>query len=190
MTTTEGPGRGDRSRAAILGAARARFAEQGYARTTIRAVARDVGIDPAMVMRYFGDKERLFAAAAEIDLGFAELTDVPRDRLGAALARHFFDQWERGDSAQLLRALLRTAVEDGAAAERLRQVFAAQVHVAAGDADVDPARDVRGAMIAAAILGFALSRYVVKIPAVESLPEGDAVAWLGPSIQYFLDRPA
>lgn len=70
----------------MLGAARTRFAETGHARTTIRTVAGEVVTDPAMVMRYFVDKERLFAAAAEIDLGFEELADVPRDRLGAALA--------------------------------------------------------------------------------------------------------
>ena len=54
----------DRTRAAILAAARERFAQDGYERATIRAIAADAAIDPAMVMRYYGNKEKLFAAAA------------------------------------------------------------------------------------------------------------------------------
>src|SRR5436309_13182244 len=51
--------RSDRTKAAILAAARKHFAASGYERATIRAIAADAGIDPAMVMRYFGDKEKL-----------------------------------------------------------------------------------------------------------------------------------
>jgi AcrR family transcriptional regulator len=58
----------DRTRAAILTAARERFGADGYERATIRAIAADAAIDPAMVMRYYGNKEKLFAAAAEFDL--------------------------------------------------------------------------------------------------------------------------
>ncbi|MFD6811748.1 helix-turn-helix domain-containing protein, partial [Streptomyces anthocyanicus] len=65
MTTAR---RSDTTRAAILEAARERFAADGYERATIRAIARDAGIDPSLVMRYFGNKEGLFAAASEIDL--------------------------------------------------------------------------------------------------------------------------
>ncbi|MDT5208004.1 MAG: hypothetical protein QOF67_419, partial [Mycobacterium sp.] len=47
----------------ILAAARQRFAESGFERATIRAIAADANIDPSMVMRYFGSKDQLFAAA-------------------------------------------------------------------------------------------------------------------------------
>src|SRR5918992_1301080 len=47
------------AREAILGAARARFAADGYDRATVRAIAADAGIDPSMVMRYFGSKRQL-----------------------------------------------------------------------------------------------------------------------------------
>ena len=66
--------RSDRTRAAILAAARERFAADGYERATIRAIAADAAIDPAMVMRYFGNKEKLFAAAAEFDLRLPDLS--------------------------------------------------------------------------------------------------------------------
>ncbi|MFZ0875271.1 MAG: TetR family transcriptional regulator, partial [Pseudonocardiaceae bacterium] len=66
--TQSKPRRSDATRAAILAAARERFAADGYERATIRAIAADASIDPTMVMRYYGNKEGLFAAASEVDL--------------------------------------------------------------------------------------------------------------------------
>ena len=75
----------------ILAAAKQRFAESGYERATIRAIAADANIDPSMVMRYFGNKDQLFAAAADFDLQIPDLSDVDRRQarsaLGGALPR-------------------------------------------------------------------------------------------------------
>src|SRR5581483_12081414 len=105
--TDRKPRRSDATRAAILTAARERFAADGYERATIRAIAADAGIDPAMVMRYYGNKEKLFAAAAEFDLDLPDLAAVRPQRLGATLVGHFLHRWERDDA---LVALLRAAV--------------------------------------------------------------------------------
>jgi len=69
------PRRSDATRAAILAAARERFAADGYERATIRAIAETAGIDPAMVMRYYGSKEKLFATAADFDLRLPDAVD-------------------------------------------------------------------------------------------------------------------
>ncbi|MDX6281715.1 MAG: hypothetical protein QOH03_2786, partial [Kribbellaceae bacterium] len=108
----------------ILAAARERFAADGYERATIRAIAADAAIDPAMVMRYFGNKEKLFAAAAEFDLRLPDLSQLPREEVGAALTNHFLDRWEDDES---LKALLRASVTNEAAADRMRQLFADQL---------------------------------------------------------------
>ena len=67
------------TRADILTAARLRFGSDGYERTTLRAVAADVGIDAALVIRYFGSKQDLFAEAAEFTLDLPDLSDVHPD---------------------------------------------------------------------------------------------------------------
>ena len=64
------------------------------ANTTIRAIAADAGIDPAMVMRYYGNKERLFAAAAEFDLRLPDVTAMPRAQVGIRIVGHFLNRWE------------------------------------------------------------------------------------------------
>ncbi|MEV6325670.1 TetR family transcriptional regulator [Nocardia sp. NPDC051787] len=85
--------RSDATRAAILAAARARFAAEGFRKATIRAIAADAAIDPSMVMRYFGSKDGLFAAAVDIDLDLPDLSSAEPDALGELLVRRFFAIW-------------------------------------------------------------------------------------------------
>src|SRR5262245_24193992 len=101
------PRRSEPTRNAILAAARERFAKDGYERATIRAIAAQAEIDPALVIRYFGSKEDLFAAAAQFDLALPDLSAVPRTELGATLVGHFLDVWERDET---FFALLRAGV--------------------------------------------------------------------------------
>ena len=72
--------RGLATRARIVAAARQRFAADGYERATIRAIAADAGVDPSLVMRYYGNKQGLFVAAAEIELRIPDLGHLPRAR--------------------------------------------------------------------------------------------------------------
>src|SRR5690606_5218162 len=102
--------RSARTRTAILDAARRRFAADGYERATIRAIAADAAIDPSMVMRYYGSKEGLFAAAADVDLKLPDITATPLGHAGATLVRHFVERWEGGLSDEVLLVLFRAAV--------------------------------------------------------------------------------
>ena len=186
-TTSGAPARPRRSevtRAAILAAAKDRFAADGYERATIRAIAREAGIDPSMVMRYYGNKEGLFAAASEIEVRAPDLTGVPHDELGARLVRHFLERWE-GD--ETLTGMLRVGVTNEAGADRVRGVFAGQVRpVLAAVCPVPEEAPARAALIASQILGMALCRYVLHFPPAVGLSHDEVVAWLAPTIQRYL----
>lgn len=172
------------TKSVILAAARERFAADGYERATIRAIAADAGIDPAMVMRYYGNKERLFAAAAEFDLELPDLTQVPREQIGAALAAHFLDRWER-DEALLI--LLRAGVTNETVAERMRTIFAAQLApVIAETTGHAPDTPVRASLAASQVLGMALCRYVLEFPPLVGMPREQVVDWIGPTLQRYL----
>jgi AcrR family transcriptional regulator len=169
---------------AILLAARERFAADGYERATIRAIAADARIDPAMVIRYFGTKEKLFAAAAEFELHLPSLHGIPRERIGERMVEHFVHRWE-GD--ETLLALLRTAVTHEVAAQRMRDIFATQVGSLVAKLVDDPAEaPVRAGLISSQILGLALCRYALRLPPVADLTPGQVVAWLGPTVQRYL----
>jgi AcrR family transcriptional regulator len=172
------------TKAAILAAARERFAAEGYERATIRAVAGDANIDPALVMRYFGNKEKLFAAAADFDLRLPDLTALPRSRVGAAFVDHFIERWEADDT---FMALLRAAVTNEAAAKRARTVLAEQVVPMVGALCSEPAQvAVRAGLVSSQILGMALCRYVLKLPPVVGMSRGEVVGWLGPTVQRYI----
>jgi len=176
--------RSEATRTAILAAARERFAAEGYERATIRAIAADASIDPAMVMRYFGSKERLFAAAAEFDLRLPDLTAVPPDAVGDALVSHFLARWE---SDETLTALLRAGVTHEAAATRMRAIFAAQVAPALARLCDDPAEvPTRAGLVATQILGLALCRYVLRLPPLVAMSRDEVVRWFGPTMQRYL----
>jgi AcrR family transcriptional regulator len=185
MTSETAPRRSDATRAAILAAARERFAADGYERATIRAIAADARIDPSMVMRYYGNKEKLFAAAAEFDLRLPDLTAMPRDTVGARLAGHLVDRWEHDET---LMALLRAAVTNPAAAERMRELFAAQLGptVAALNTGNPAEVPLRAGLLATQALGFALTRYVLRFPPVVAMDRETVVAWIGPTLQRYL----
>ncbi|MFD7443792.1 TetR family transcriptional regulator [Streptomyces sp. NPDC059909] len=178
------PRRSDATRAAILEAARERFAADGYERATIRAIARDAGIDPSMVMRYYGNKEGLFAAASEIDLRLPELGAMPGRHIGAVLVSHFLDRWE---DDEVLTALLRVGVTNAAGAERMQQVFRSQLlPIAAGVCPVPAEAPRRAALVASQILGMALARYVLDIPPAVEMTKEEVTAWLAPTVQRYL----
>ncbi|MBG0827070.1 TetR/AcrR family transcriptional regulator [Planomonospora sp. ID67723] len=172
------------TKALILAAARERFAADGYERATIRAIAADVAIDPSMVMRYFGNKEKLFAAAADVDLRFPDLTGLPRESVGTALVTHFLDRWE-GDEGMMI--LLRTGVTNEAVAERLRGIFAAQLGPLIAALHDDPSQaPSRAGLAASQVLGMALCRYVLRLPPVVAMSREEIVHWLGPTLQRYL----
>ncbi len=87
-------GNASQTRADILSAARRRFGAEGYERTTLRAVAADVGVDAALVIRYFGSKQDLFGAAVDFAIELPDLSSFDPDEVSGILLPRFFAVWE------------------------------------------------------------------------------------------------
>ncbi|MGO8962405.1 TetR/AcrR family transcriptional regulator [Mycobacterium sp.] len=171
------------TKAAILAAARERFGAAGFQAATIRAIAADAGIDPSMVMRYFGSKDKLFAAAAEFDLRFPDFTELDRTQVGRSLVAHFLERWE-GDEALVI--LLRSSATNAEAAQRMQQIFSTQLHPLV--ATLVPAAETRwrSGLIATQILGLAWCRFVLRLPPVVKMTRAEIVDGIGPTIQRYL----
>ncbi|WP_269856453.1 TetR/AcrR family transcriptional regulator [Streptomyces sp. RPT161] len=178
--------RSDRTRAAILRAARQHFTAQGYERTTIRAIAADADIDPSMVIRYFGTKERLFDAALTVDLRLPDLTAVAPGDVPAVLVRHFLNRWEGDPTDDALLMVLRSAVTNDRAAERAREIFGVQVAPALAAVIGPEAAGRRAGLVSAQLLGLALTRYLLRLPTVTALTPDEVVATLAPAIRETL----
>ena len=179
------------TKAAILAVARTRFAVEGYQSTTIRAVARDAGIDPALVMRYFGGKADLFNAATDLDLRIPDLADVPQAEHGERLVEHFLAHWDEGTpEGEVLMILLRSATTDAAAAASMRVLFARQLVPALRPLVADESElPQRAGLVASQMLGLALTRSVLALPPVAGMPPDALVANAGATIQRYLHEP-
>jgi AcrR family transcriptional regulator len=179
--------RSEKSRTRILNAAREMLADRGYEATTIRAVANAAGIDPSMVMRYYGNKEGLFAAAVNVDLLLPSAADLPVAKLGELFARHVVARWEGELSDEFIRLLLRSAGTNAGAAEQFRNIFEQQIVTFVGSVAGDgPEARRRAAMLSSQVLGLCYCRYILELPAVVELDTETIVASLAPVLQHYL----
>ncbi|MEO3797509.1 TetR family transcriptional regulator [Nonomuraea sp. B10E15] len=174
------------TRTSILSAARKLLIERGFEGMTIRAVAAQVGVDPSMVMRYYGSKAGLFSAAVDVDLRLDRVEDPPLDRLGELLVRHFLARWEGDLSDDVLILLLRSASTNPMAAERMREVFAGQIASQVARLTGAEGAALRAGLISTQLLGLALTRYVLRLPPMAEADTETLVREIGPVVQHYL----
>ena len=182
------PGTGG-TREKILGVARAHFARVGFEAATVRSIAVDAKVDPALVLHYFGSKRDLFRAAIDFPLDPAallpQLLEPGVHGLGERLVRFFVKTWDSPAGRPLL-ALIRSAVTSDDAAVLLREFVSREVLArVARTLDADEPW-VRATLAASTLIGLAMLRYVVKLEPLASASVDDIAALLGPTVQRHL----
>jgi AcrR family transcriptional regulator len=186
------PGAGG-TRDDILAAARSHFAEAGYEGATIRGIAAGAGVDPALVLHYYGSKDGVFQAAVEFPIDPAEF--IPRllepglDGLGERLTRFFIETWDSPTGRPLL-ALIRSVVANEGAAALMRDFVSRAVLGRVAQAlDLDHPQ-LRASLAASQLVGVAMLRYVVRVEPLASASAVEVSAWLGPTLQRYFTDPA
>ncbi|WP_405646958.1 TetR family transcriptional regulator [Streptomyces uncialis] len=179
------------TRQAVLDAARARFAADGFTATTIRRVAADAGVDVSLVMQFFRSKDELFAAVMSIPADaltrFSTAFEGTDDGLGARVVRTFLDMWEGGvPSSEPLMAMLRGAIVNEQAASRLREFLEERllVDAIASRAVDDPT--LRAGVVSSMLVGLVVGRGVVGVPTLAGADRETLVALVGPAVQAVL----
>jgi AcrR family transcriptional regulator len=175
--------RRQRSEAAILGAARALFAEHGYERTTIRGVADRAGVDAALVMQYFGSKEGLFAASARWSTPVESLVGAGRDQLPYAAVHHVLDAYEDPEQRAAAETLLRNCLTHPEAERVMREQVMGEGQEQVAAIIGGPDAELRAALLNACTLGLMISRYLLDIPAVAAADPADLDRVLGPALR-------
>ena len=182
------PGTSD-TREKILASARDLFAHSGIGNTSIRAIASDAGVDPALVHHYFGTKEKLFTAAINVPFDPAEilvpLRNAPVEELGRTLPSLILPVWDSEVGAGLIATLRSALAGDGIDIFRsfLRDIVVTEL---AARVDNPPGTGiVRAEFAATQILGVAVARHILKLEPMASLPTEQIVDTIAPNLQRY-----
>jgi AcrR family transcriptional regulator len=186
------PGRwrsGAESRQRILEAARDLFGQHGYGGTTVRAIAAAAEVDPAMVFYFFDTKQGLFAAAIEmsdnVPPAIESIFAGGLDGIGERIVRTLVENLDKSDRAPLVM-LTRSAPTHEKSETLLREFIDREITDRLAAMLDAPDAALRAGMVNAQILGLAVTRYIVRIEPIASLPAEELVARFGPLVQHCL----
>lgn len=191
------PGKQDTS-AAILSAARAVFAERGFDRASIRAIASAADVDPALVHHYFGTKHDLFIAVirpptdptALIPRILGERLTTGPGGVGERFAGTFLSVLEQPESGAAMRGLIRSAITDETSARLIKEFFHTQVvrQIQQDVAHVIPRAQVprRASFVASQIFGLVVTRYLLELEPLARATTADVVAAVAPTLERYL----
>lgn len=181
---------GPDTRAAVLAAARGRFAEVGYARASLRSIATAAGVDPSLVVHYFGSKEGLFRAVIEWPFDPAvfldQLAGAGPDGLGHRLAAGFLGLWEAPDTGPRLQAVFRAAVTDEAVAALIREFLTELVVERLAGVIGRERTEQRIELALGTLLGIAVVRHILRVEPLAGLPLTELVDRVAPAVQHQL----
>jgi AcrR family transcriptional regulator len=181
------------TREKILEVARLAFPANGYAGTSLRGVARDAGVDPSLIVQFFGSKAGLFAAVVEWPFDATEIgtqiREAPVEQVGEYAARMFTGRWDRDEHRNPIISLIHAALADPGAAAMLREFITANLTLPMVERVGADRPQFRAALLASQLLGFGLSRHVLGFEALTSAPREDLVAALGATLQHTCTAP-
>lgn len=185
------------SRDAVLAAAKARFATEGYERTTLRAIADDAHVDPSMVLYLFGSKADLFrealrlivdptALVAAVAGGPGEAPDI-----GTRLVWTYLRIWDSPDTGHSMVAMLQSATSNADAHEAFRTFMQDYVLTAvSGVLGGGEQAKLRAMLAASQLVGVAMLRFVMKIPPLAALSDDALVRLIAPTVTRYLTADA
>jgi AcrR family transcriptional regulator len=178
------------TRAAILRAAQRRFIADGYERTTLRAIAADARVDPALIHYFFGTKQDLLAAAMRLQVSparvLAGVLAGPREEVPEALLRNLLTVWDDPRTGPPLVALVRSALVDERVAELLRGFVRAAIAEPLAAHAGPPDGASRATAATTVIMGLILGRYLLRAEPVASASPDQIVALLAPQLRTAL----
>ncbi|MBP2708116.1 TetR family transcriptional regulator [Microbispora sp. RL4-1S] len=176
------------TRAEILAAARRVFSEKGFDKATVRGIAREAGVDPALVHHYFDTKEGVFVAAMRLPADPAAVVPSiiagPRDEVGERVVRFILTMVDDPVAREQILGVMRTAVAHEQAAAMVREFFTTAVLGRVGEAlGVPP---LRMEVAFSQMFGLVMMRYILRLEPLASADARELIPLVAPTIQRYL----
>ena len=186
------PGPSD-TRAAILAAASRRFAEVGYDRASLRAIATDAGVDQKLIAHYFGSKQQLFVTAIGLPIDPGAILPAVlagnREGLPERLAAALVTVLEQPEVHERLTGIVRGAASSPEMARMMREFLTRAVfEPIAASLDVEQPL-LRATLVGSQVVGLLMARYVVAVEPLASLPPQALAAAVAPTLERYLVGP-
>lgn len=177
------------TRERIVEVAGQHLAARGFAGTSMRAIAREVGVDPSLISHYFGDKAGLLVATMALPFNPIEkilpVLAGDMDGMGVRLVTTFLDAWD--PHREVFSAMLRSTFGSSdpttmPAIQVAQNVIVSGLREKLSGTDAD----IRATLAASQIIGMATIRYVAGLEPLASAPAAQVAGTLGPAIQELL----
>lgn len=178
------------TREAILEAAGKLFMDRGYQGATMRAIAKEAGVDASLLVHFFGNKITLFSEA--VQWPFEPEEEMPkilangRGNIGKNLVALLLRIWDKEGTRKPILTLLAAATVEPEAAQMLGEfirdrLFAPLLAELGSDQP-----EIRANLLSSQLMGLGLFRYVVKFEPLASAKHSEVIAAVGPTLQRYL----
>jgi AcrR family transcriptional regulator len=190
---TVGRGRrpaGSGTREAIAAAAQRQFGELGYRRTSLRSIAVEAGVDPRLVLHFFGSKKELFASVVELpfdpETAFDALLSPGEQGLGRRVAEFVLAVLDSPEGRKTITGLIRAAASEEEAAASIRELVGRRLLLPLASRVARDRPELRASLVASQIVGLALARHIVGLTPLATASHAQLIAALAPVFDHYL----
>jgi AcrR family transcriptional regulator len=181
------------TREAILAAAGRHFAQHGYDRASLRGIAAEAGVDQKLIAHFFGSKQQLFVAAVGLPFNPGEVLPAilagDPDSIGERLAALLVEVLEEPELHRRLTGVVRAAASEPEVACMLREFLTRELFSPAAELLGTDDGPFRANLVGSQIVGLVMTRYVVAIEPLASMPPTAVAAAVAPTLQRYLLGP-
>ena len=180
----------------IVDAAKRVFAAKGYDGASLRAVAREADVDPALVHHYFDGKASLFVAA--MALPFDPRAVPVHDRSSAATSAGtmvitgFLTMWDHaeGTGSSFASCVAGMAASTNVA-DAMREFVAERIweRSPVNEGESDDMTRQRRALVSSQLMGLAFIRYILRVPPISTTTPEEIARWAGPTLDRYMVGP-
>jgi AcrR family transcriptional regulator len=175
----------------IILVAQTLFSENGYEKVSLRSIARESDVDPALISHYFKSKQELFMESMlplfEAPRRLTNELDVPRKEMGISLAKLFVSLISNEKSKKLLVGIIRSSTSDEQAAKMMNRFITENVASVIKQKINKEDASLYSNLIGSQFVGIVMAREIIKIEPLASLNEDDLIKYLAPKLQIYFN---
>lgn len=160
----------------------------------MRAVAREAGVDPALVRHYFPDKTELFVESLRprvvLDEQLERLASGDPELVGNRIMTFFVTAWDDPVQGARILQIMKAALTHPEVAEFVQRIIVDGVVLKLAQR-VGAAEPRKAAVMAISqVFGVAMVRHATRFEPLASMPSDEVVARYGPAVTRLLRQGA